>query len=104
MWPSKSKPSPAVETLVDKYILSLSTLGGFPDDLDSKELSCNVGDLDWKDPPGGRRGNPVQYFCLENPHGQRSMVGYSPWGRKESDMTERLSTHIGFILIEKTHK
>ena len=78
MWPSKSKPSPAVETLVDKYILSLSTLGGFPDDLDSKELSCNVGDLDWKDLPGGRRGNPVQYFCLENPHGQRSMVGYSP--------------------------
>ena len=25
-------------------------------------------------------------------HGQRSLVGYSPWGRKESDMTERLST------------
>ena len=23
-------------------------------------------------------------------HGQRSLVGYSPWGRKESDMTERL--------------
>ena len=26
-------------------------------------------------------------------HGQRSLVGYSPWGRKESDMTERLGTH-----------
>ena len=25
-------------------------------------------------------------------HGQRSLVGYSPWGRKESDMTERLNT------------
>ena len=24
-------------------------------------------------------------------HGQRSLVGYSPWGRKESDMTERLT-------------
>ena len=24
---------------------------------------------------------------LENPHGQRSLAGYSPWGRKESDMT-----------------
>ena len=27
----------------------------------------------------------------ENPHGQRSLVGYSPWGRKESDMTEHLT-------------
>ena len=30
--------------------------------------------------------------CLENPHGQRSLVGYSPWGHTESDMAERLST------------
>ena len=41
--------------------------------------------------PGGRHGNPLQYSCLENPHGQRSLAGYSPWGRKESDMTERLT-------------
>ena len=27
-----------------------------------------------------------------NPHGQRGLAGYSPWGRKESDTTERLST------------
>ena len=38
--------------------------------------------------PGGRHGNPLQYSCLENPHGQRSLVGYSPWGHKELDMTE----------------
>ena len=37
---------------------------------------------------GGRHGNPLQYCCLENPHGQRSLVGYSPWGRKASDTTE----------------
>ena len=30
----------------------------------------------------------LQYSCLENPHGQRSLVGYSPWGRKELDKTE----------------
>ena len=29
-------------------------------------------------------------------HGQRNMVGYSPWGRKESDMTERLHFHFFF--------
>ena len=29
--------------------------------------------------PGGGHGNPLQHSCLENPHGQRSLVGYSPW-------------------------
>ena len=38
--------------------------------------------------PGGGHGNPLQFSCLENPHGQRSLVGYSPWGRKESDRSE----------------
>jgi len=37
---------------------------------------------------GRGHGNPRQYSCLENPHGQRSLAGYSPWGYKESDMTE----------------
>ena len=32
--------------------------------------------------PGEGNGNPLQYFCLGNPHGQRSLVGYSPWGHK----------------------
>ena len=32
-----------------------------------------------------------QYSCLEKPRGQRSLAGYNVWGRKESDMTERLS-------------
>ena len=35
--------------------------------------------------------NPLQYSCLENPHRQRSLVGYSPKGHKESDMTVTLS-------------
>ena len=38
--------------------------------------------------PGGGHGNPLQYSCLENPHGQRRLAGYSPWGRTELDMTE----------------
>ena len=41
--------------------------------------------------PGGGHGNPLQYSCLEKPHGQRSMVGHSPQGRKQSNMTEQLS-------------
>ena len=42
--------------------------------------------------PGGGHGNALQYSCLENPHGQRSLVGCSTWGWKESDITEWLST------------
>ena len=42
--------------------------------------------------PGGGNGNPLQCSCLENLHRQRSLAGYSPGGRKEPDMTERLST------------
>ena len=33
--------------------------------------------------------NSLQYSCLENPHGQRSLAVYSPWGLKESDTTEQ---------------
>ena len=43
--------------------------------------------------PGGGHGNPLQYSCLENPHGQKSLAGSNPWGRQEMDTTEVLSTH-----------
>ena len=36
--------------------------------------------------PGGGHGNPFQYLCLKNP--MNSLAGSSPWGCKESDMTE----------------
>ena len=41
--------------------------------------------------PGEGHSKPLQCSCLENPHGQRSWVGCSPWGNKESDTTEKLS-------------
>ena len=37
--------------------------------------------------PGEGNGSPLLYSCLEKPHGQRNLVGYSPWGHKESDTT-----------------
>ena len=65
---------------------------------DGKESACNEGDLGLipglGGTPGGGHGKPLQYSCLENPLKQRRLMGYSPWGHKESDMTERLSTHI----------
>ena len=55
---------------------------GFPCGSDGKEFACNAGDLGLipglgRSPAGGQ-GNPLQYSCLENPHGQRSLAGYSP--------------------------
>ena len=38
--------------------------------------------------PGEGHGNPLQYSCLEIPHGQRSLAGCSPRGHKELDMAE----------------
>ena len=42
--------------------------------------------------PGGGHSNSLQYSCLENPHGQRSLMGYSPWGCKESNTAKGTST------------
>ena len=65
---------------------------GFPGGSDSKESACNGGDLGWGTFPGGGHGNLLQYSCLENLHGQRSLVGDSPWGHKELGTAEQLST------------
>ena len=56
-----------------------------------KNLPANAGDTrdtglvsgSGRSPQGGN-GNPFQYSCLENPHGQRSLEGYIKWGCKES--------------------
>ena len=73
------------------------SLLGFPGGSDGKESTCSTGDLvlipGLGRSPGEGHGNPFQHSGLEHPQGQRSLVGYSPWGHKESDMTEQLSTH-----------
>ena len=57
---------------------------GFPGGSDGKESTCNVGDLGsipgLGRSPGGEHGNPFLYSCLENPRGQRSLVGLQSMG------------------------
>ena len=67
---------------------------GFPVAQTVKKL-LQLGNLAWVQfrsglgrSPGVGHGNSLQYSCLENPHGQRSLAGYSPWGHKESDTAE----------------
>ena len=73
--------------LLLKITLSKNFLGGSV----GEESACNAGDLGLipglgRDlglipglgrSPGGGHGNPLCYFCLQNPHGQRSLVGHS---------------------------
>ena len=49
---------------------------GFPGGSDGKETACNVEDLGWElgRSSGVGHGNPLQYSCLENPHGLRSRL------------------------------
>ena len=76
-----------------------------PGGSDSKEPAFSVGDPGsipgLGRSPGGGHGNPLQYSCLENPHGQRNLVAYSPWGRKEPDMTEQLRTLMNLLILNK---
>ena len=68
----------------------------FPAGSGGKEFSYHAGDLGLTpglgSSPGGGHGNLLKYYCLENPHGQRSLAGYGPWGRKSWTQTERLRT------------
>ena len=65
---------------------------GFPGSSDGKESACDAGDpgsVPWvRKTPGRREWQPTLVFLLGESHGQRSLVGYSPWGHKGLDMTE----------------
>ena len=70
---------------------------------DSKEYACSARDLGLIPglgrSCGGGHGNPD--FLPRESHGQRSLVSCSPWGREESDVTERL--HFRFSLFTCMH-
>ena len=72
---------------LEKGLDTSSAFLGFRGGSDGTESACRLGRS-----PGGGQGNPLQHSCLENPHGQRSLAGCSPWSLKELDMTEQLST------------
>ena len=67
-----------------------------PSNSADKESTCNARDSSLIPGLGRSSGDgigfPLQYSCLENPHGLKSLAGYSSWGCQELDMTELLST------------
>ena len=68
---------------------------GFPCGSDGEEFACNAGNLSLIPRlgrfPWRREWLPNPLFLPEKSHGQRSLVGYSSWGHKESDMTDQLT-------------
>ena len=83
------------------FWLRSSIVRGFPAGLVVKNPPANAGDKrdtglipGSRRPPWRRKWLPTPVFLPEKFHGQRSLVGYSPWSHKESGMTERLSTRV----------
>ena len=78
---------------------------GFHSGSDGKESTCNAGDLGsipgLGRSPGGQHDNPLQYSCLENPHGQRSLTGYSPWAAESWTLLKWLSMHTYTLKLKK---
>ena len=76
---------------------------GFPGGSDGKASAYNVGDriwsLGWEDPLE-KKWQPTPVLLPGKSHGWRSVVGYSPWGHKELDMTEWLHYH--YHLLSKS--
>ena len=76
--------------LFDLFLMKTRALAGGSD---GKESDDGAGDLVWSlvwEDPLRRKWLSTPGFLDGEFHGQRSLAGYSPWGRKESDMTERL--------------
>ena len=72
----------------------------FPGGSDGRVSACSAGDPGLipglgRSPGEGNGNSPV--FLPGEFHGLRSLVGYSPWGHKESDTTERLHFHFKFL-------
>ena len=75
-------------------MLAIVLMLGFSCGASGKEPAADAGDSrDWVDPwvrkiPWSRKWQPIPVFLPGKFHGQRSLVGCSPWGHEESDTTE----------------
>ena len=64
---------------------------GFPCGSKGKESACNAGDPGWEDPLEKGKATHSSILAWRIPWTERSLAGYSPWGRKESVVSEQLT-------------
>ena len=82
-WPSQADPLSAGLPLLAQTVKNLLANAGDPGSIPA-----------WGRRPGGGRGHPLKYPCLENAMDRGAWRAYTPWGGEESDTTERLThTH-----------
>ena len=98
--PKKCTPQPEI---LQRFPVALRINTGFPGASDSKASAYNGGDpgfnpwvgkISWR-----KKWQLTPVFLPAKSHGQRSLMGYSPWGCKESNMTENLYMNIYTCLI-----
>ena len=89
-----------------EYFSHLSSPVGLPKWLSAKESACQgrrcrrpgfdpwVGNIPWR-----KKWQPTPGVLPGESRGQRSLAGDSPWGRTESDTTERLNTHTRAVRV-----
>ena len=91
----KNHSAPSVSPLNRNLSHLLNSVLCFPDSSDGKESVCSAGDLGsilgLERPPWRRQWLPTPVFWPGELHGQTSPAGFSPWGHRESDMTEGLT-------------
>ena len=117
-WSGVPLPSPmgywVLYGQLQKYFVCLYPVMGLPWWLSGKDPTCQCRRCGF-DPwfgrsPGEGNSNPLQYSWRRKwqpilvllpwkSHGQRSLVGYTSWGRRESDMTERLHFHFQYFCL-----
>ena len=105
-----SRPGSAVPGILQARVLEWVAIAFSTGGLSGKEFACQCRRCKrlrfnpwvWKIP--WRRAwllTPV--FVLGESHGQRSLVGYRPWGCKESDMTEQLTLYFTYSELRRWH-
>ena len=65
----------------------------------TRRFDCWLGKIFWN-----RKWQPTPVILPVKSHGQRSLVGYGPWGRKESDTTEQLNKKNMLMITSKVTK
>ena len=66
-----------------------------------ENVQCSTGFVVSKGEDWRRQWQPTPVLLPGKSHGWRSLLGYSPWGQEESDLTERLHFHFHFHALEK---
>ena len=103
-WPKNLPKAPLSDIITLGFRFQLISFGehkhlmyGRPGWYSGKESVCQCRrykrhkfDFQVRKLPWSRKWQPIPAFLPGKFHGQRSLVGYSPWGHKESDTTERL--------------